>query len=113
MVLPSPVNNEVYLHGLLSVARVLPCGQRIAGTKEERAGQVLLARTDPECFPGECFSKISVALVKQVDVLHLYLGVDGSCRSGNLLSLAQTKCGERTVAERFVLQEGIVNLKFK
>lgn len=48
-------------------------GHRVAGTKEERAGQALLAMTYPECFAGERFSKISVAVVKQVDMLDLYL----------------------------------------
>lgn len=44
-----------------------------AGTKKERTALALLAVTYPGCFPGESFSKISVAVAKQIDMLDLYL----------------------------------------
>lgn len=48
-------------------------GHGVAGTRGERPGEVLVAETYPECIPAECFSKLSVAVVKQIDMLDLYL----------------------------------------
>jgi len=63
---------HVVLLSLEDMEFVAQRGHGVAGIREQ-ARQTFLSVTNPQCFLGEYYSQIPVAVIKQVDVLDLHL----------------------------------------